>query len=86
MPFRVVTFDEHQGNQFTYNIWTLDDDDNWEKGKELTLDIVITRVSGHNPPAMLLRSLAEFEHDLQFKTLPKRHQQKMAKMTGKVQL
>ena len=76
-------FADHQGDQFTYNIWTLYDDNNWENDKELTRNIVIPRVSGHGPPATLLSSLAEFEHNLQFESFPKNHQRKTTKMTGK---
>ena len=57
-PCRVVMFADHQGDQFTYKIWTVYDDDIWEKGKDLTRDIVIPRVSGHKPPATSLWSLA----------------------------
>ena len=51
-------FSDHQGDQFTYNIWTVDYDNNREKGKDLTWDIVIIRVSGHEPHGTLLQSLA----------------------------
>ena len=76
-------FADHQGDQFSYNIWTVDDDENREKGKELTWYILITRVSGPEPSATSLQSLAEFEHDIQFKKLPKRHQRKKTKIRGK---
>ena len=82
-PSRVVMFADHQGDQFSYNIWTVDDDENREKGKELTWYILITRVSGPEPSATSLQSLAEFEHDIQFKKLPKRHQRKKTKIRGK---
>ena len=82
-PCRVVMFADHQGDQFSYNIWTVDDDENREKGKELTWYILITRVSGPEPSATSLQSLAEFEHDIQFKKLPKRHQRKKTKIRGK---
>ena len=58
-------FADHQGNQFTHKVSTVYDDDNWERDKDLTQDIVIPRVSSHNRPATLLRSLTEFNNNLQ---------------------
>ena len=61
-------FADHQGDQFTYNIWKVDKYDNWEDGKEITWDNVIPRVSNHVPPAMSLLTLQDYKQ-LQFETL-----------------
>ena len=75
-------FADHQGNQFTYKIWTVDKDDNWEYSRELTRDIVIPRVGNHKPPSTSLLTLQDDEQ-LQFKMLSKRLKWKTTKMTGK---
>ena len=54
-------FADHQGDQFTYKIWTADKDDHWEDGKELTRDIVIPRISNHELTAMSLLTLQDYE-------------------------
>ena len=56
-PCCVIMFSDHQGNQFTYNIWTTDKDDNWEDGREITRDIVIPRVINNEPPSMFFLTL-----------------------------
>ena len=75
-------FADHQGDQFTYKIWTVDKDYNWEDGRDLTRDIVIPRISNHKPPAMSLLTLQYYEQ-LQFETLSPRLKQKTTKMMGK---
>ena len=75
-------FADHQGDQFTYKIWTVDKDDNWEDGRELTRDIVITRICNHKPPVMSLLNLQYYEQ-LQFETLLSCLKRKTTKMTGK---
>ena len=47
-------FADHHGDQFTYNIWTVDKYDNWEDDSDLTRDSVIPTISNHDPPAMSL--------------------------------
>ena len=64
-PCRVIMFSDHQGDQFTYKIWTVDKDDNWEDGRELTRDIVIPRISNHAPPAISFLTIQDYEQ-LQF--------------------
>ena len=56
-PCRVIMFAYHQGDQFTYSIWIVDKDDNWEDGRELTWGIVIPRISNHELPATSLLTL-----------------------------
>ena len=75
-------FADHQGNQCTYNIWTVDKYDNWENGREITWDIVIPRISNHKPPAISLLTLKDYEQ-FQFETLLSRLKRKTTKMTGK---
>ena len=62
---RVVGFANHQGNQFTYKVWTVCDDDDWTDVRELTRDIFIPRVIGRKHPATSLLSLTDYEQ-LQF--------------------
>ena len=81
-PCHVIMFTDHQGDQFTYNIWTVDKDDSWLDDRELTWDIVIPRLSDHKPPATSLLTLQDYEQ-LQFKTLSIRLKQKTTNMTGK---
>ena len=75
-------FADQQGDQFTYKIWKVDKDDNWEYGRELTRDIVIPRISNHEPPAMSLITLQYYEQ-LQFETFLSRLKRKTTKITGK---
>ena len=75
-------FADHQGDQFTYNIWTVDKDDNWEDGREITQYIVIPRISNHKPPSMSFLTLQDYEQ-LQSETLSSRLKRKTNKMTGK---
>ena len=75
-------FADHQGDLFTYKIWTVDKYDNWEDGRELTWDIVIPRVSNHKPPAMSLLTIQDYDKH-QFKTLLYSLKRKTTKMTGK---
>ena len=75
-------FAYHQGNQFTYKIWKVDKNDNCVDSRELTRDIVIPRVSDHEPPAKSLLTL-QYYKQLQFKTLSTRLKQNTTKMTDK---
>ena len=81
-PCRVIMFADHQGDQFTYKIWTVDKDDNWEDSRELTRDIVIPIISYHEPPAMSFITLQDYDQ-LQFETLSSRLKHNTTKMTGK---
>ena len=54
-------FADHQGDQFTYTIWTVDKDDNWEDGRELTRYIVIPIIGNHYTPAVSLLTLQDYE-------------------------
>ena len=73
---------DHQGDQFTYKIWTVDKDDNWEDGRELTRYIVIPRLSNHGLPDISLLTIQDYEQ-LQFETLSSLLKWKTTKMTGK---
>ena len=75
-------FTDPQGGKFTYNVWTVDKDDNWEDGRDLTRDIFISRIINHDPPDMSLITLQDYEQ-LQFETLSSRLKRKTTKMTGK---
>ena len=75
-------FADHQGDQFTYKIWTVDKDDNWEDSRELNRDIVIPIISYHEPPAMSFITLQDYDQ-LQFETLSSRLKHNTTKMTGK---
>ena len=74
-------FADHQDDQFTYKIWIVDKDDNWEYGMKLTRYVAFSRISYHKPPAISLLTLQDYEQ-LQFKTLPSRLKRKTTKMTG----
>ena len=50
-PCKFIGLADHQGDQFTYKVWTITDlaTEKWEGGRDLTRDIVIPRLS-NNPP------------------------------------
>ena len=82
-PCRVVGFADHQGDQFTYKIWTVDlATEAWEKGRELTRDIVIPRTSGEPPSTTMQSPLTDYQA-LQFETVPDRVKRKTTKSVGK---
>ena len=83
-PCRFVGFAEHQGDQFTYKVWTISDTktESWEKGRELTRDIVIPRLGNTPPPAMHTLSSTSYDA-LQFESGQQRQHRKTSKSRSK---
>ena len=52
-PCKFIGLADHQGDQFTYKVWTITDlaTEKWEGGRDLTRDIVIPRLSNKPPPS-----------------------------------
>jgi len=83
-PCKFIGLADHQGDQFTYKVWTITDlaTEKWEGGRDLTRDIVIPRLSNTPPPATKLFSVESYDA-LQFESGQQRNQRKTSKSRSK---
>jgi hypothetical protein len=70
-PARHLGFNDKSGDEFTYRVWTVDENDNWEKGGELTRNILRRRKMGDQPPTVLSQDENVYEA-LKFETARQR--------------